>query len=276
MSAAFSPRAELVSFASGGLALRGYLYRPIGGGRRPAMIFNHGSERAQDRREHLAEFYSANGLVLFLPHRRGHGASPGTYEIGDMRTRLLANLAHRTASQRPGLAAPAGVPSPSQHGGESREQLIAEVVRIHERALRDTIAAAVWLQRQGFVDRAHTFMSGASHGGIQALLAAEADVGMRAYVAFAPGAMGWKGNPELHERLAAAVAQARAPIMLAQAANDFDLGPTELLGAQLRRKGGRNCTVLYPAYGATREDGHGGFACQGSDMWGADVLRFLH
>jgi pimeloyl-ACP methyl ester carboxylesterase len=118
-------------------------------------------------------------------------------------------------------------------------------------------------------------MSGVSHGGIQTLLAAEAGGGMRAYVPFAPAAIGWSGNPELHERLRRAVRRAGAPIFLLQAENDHSLGPSEVLGAELRRKGGRNRARVYPAYGESPETGHGEFACRGTDAWGADVRAFL-
>ena len=73
-------------------------------------------------------------------------------------------------------------------------------------------------------------MSGVSHGGVQTLLAAEADAGAQAYVPFAPAAMAWEGNPELHERLVQAVRGAQAPIFLVQAANDYSLGPSTVLG----------------------------------------------
>ena len=36
--------AELVSFPSGDLTLRGFLYRPTGPGPFPAIVWNHGSE----------------------------------------------------------------------------------------------------------------------------------------------------------------------------------------------------------------------------------------
>ena len=118
-------------------------------------------------------------------------------------------------------------------------------------------------------------MSGVSHGAIQTLLAAESDAGMGAYVPFAPAAIAWEGNPELHARLLRAVRQAAAPVFLVQAANDHSLGPSEVLGAELQRMGARNRAAVYPPYGRTTDDGHGAFACRGMAVWGEDVRAFL-
>ena len=51
----------------------------------------------------------------------------------------------------------------------------------------------------------------------------------------------------------------------------------ELLGNELKRKGGLNRAKLYGAFGNPTEpkDGHGGFAVRGSDVWGTDVLAFV-
>ena len=244
---------QLVSFPCAGAQLRGYLYLPEGEGPFAAMVFNHGSERDQDPRATLAGFYVERGLAFFAPHRRGHGDSPGEYAIGSMREELIARGAQ----------------------GSSREQLIARVIALHEEALRDTRAALRWLELHPAVNANRIFMSGASHGAVQALLAAEADLGARAYVAFAPAAAGWPGNPELHERLLRAVRGASRPIMLAQARNDFSLGPSEVLGTELNHKGAGSLARLYPAYGPTPEHGHAAFACEAVGVWGGDVAAFL-
>lgn len=261
-----SSPAQLVSFPSGELRLRGYLHLPVGtGAPAGAMIWNHGSEQAQVLRTTLARFYTARGLVFFVPHRRGHGESPGQNPLVQMRAKLREGLQVRRARAEANEA----------DAGPARDELMRQVIDIHEGCLEDTIAAVRWLERQPFVDPLRLFMSGSSHGGIQTLLAAEADVGMRAYVAFAPGAVGWHGNPELHERLLRAVRAARAPILIVQAQNDFDLGPSRVLGEALRRKGGSNMSRLYPPYGSSRDDGHGAFACEGTDIWGEGVDAFL-
>jgi len=200
-----------------------------------AVVWNHGSERDPEPRPELAAFYLAAGYALFLPHRRGHGLSAGEYPIDALRGRT-----------------PVG----------------AALIDLHERYLADTLAAVEWLARQPWAES--VAISGVSHGAIQSILAAS-----RPCVAFAPAAMAWQHVPELHAWLLAAVERASAPIFLAQARNDYDLGPAEVLGAALERKGAPNEVRVYPAYGDTAQAGHAGFACLGTDIWGADVLRFL-
>jgi dienelactone hydrolase len=238
----------LVAFPGGEDTLWGYLHTPEGDGPFPAIVWNHGSERSPGPRDELGAFYTAAGYVLFVPHRRGHGRSPGDH---------FADALRRDAA------------------GQTRGRAIRSLIELHERHLRDTLAAAGWLARERFVDPGRMAMSGVSHGGIQTLLAAEAGGGMRAYVPFAPAAIGWPGNPELHDRLRRAVRRAEAPIFLLQAENDHSLGPSDVLGAELRRKGGRNRARVYPAYGESHETGHGEFACRGTDVWGTDVRAFL-
>ena len=90
--------------------------------------------------------------------------------------------------------------------------------------------------------------------------------------------MSWRGNPLLRERLLQAVKNTKAPVFLLQATNDYNLGPSELLGGELKRKGAPNRAKIYPAFGDPNkhEDGHGGFAVRGSEVWGADVLEFVN
>lgn len=248
------PAPQLVSFDSGSTTLRGFLHRPSGPGPFPAVIWNHGSERLPGAADELGRFYTSAGYVCFVPHRHGHGRSPGDYPIAALRARAQAEAN--------------GVPG----GGR---QAIHWVIELHERYLEDTIAAVRWLERQSFVDACRIAMSGVSHGGAQTLLAAEAGAGARAFVPFAPAAMAWKGNPELHDRLLRAVRAAREPIFLIQAANDYDLGPSEILGAALARKGEPNRSRVYPPYGDGPQAGHGDFACHGTGVWGDDVRAFL-
>jgi len=236
--------ARLVSFPSGGRTLRGYLSVPDGTGPHPAVVWNHGSEQYPGSFDELAGFYAGAGYVFFVPHRRGHGHSAGEYAFG--------------------------TPPPGP-----RAQAVAAITGLLEQALEDTLAAVEWLRRQSFVDAGRMAMSGVSHGGIHALLAAEAGAAMRGYVPFAPAATAWRGNPELQDRLVRAVRTADAPILLVQAENDYSLGPSEVLGSELARKGRPNGARVYPTYGHDAASGHGAFAWRGMDVWGDHVRAFL-
>ena len=79
----------------------------------------------------------------------------------------------------------------------------------------------------------------------------------------------------VRDRLLRAVSQASAPMFLLQAENDYSLGPSDTLGAELQRKGGLNRSRVYPPYGSSTQSGHGGFALHGTEVWGADVCAFL-
>jgi len=237
-------QAELVSFEGPNGELHGFLFKPPGHGPFPAILWNHGSEKLPGWQPDLADFFTSKGFVFFLPHRAGQGRSPGTYVLDEVNSPRGAPDADRLA------------------------------VQVHERANRDVVAASVWLTKQPFVDASRVAMVGCSFGGIQTLLSAEKGLGFKAFVAFAPAAMSWANLP-LRERLKGAVSNAKAPVFILQAANDFSTEPTIVLGPEVVKNGG--VARLYPAFGASAKDGHWAFATvtAGTSVWGDDVLGFL-
>jgi carboxymethylenebutenolidase len=241
---------ELVSFTGGDLVLRGYLYKPQGAGPFPAIIWNHGSEKLPGQQPELARFYTKLGFVFFLPHRHGHGRSPGEY-IEDRIEKYRAIEKDLTSLRK-------------------------YVVRLHEEYNWDVVAAVEWLKRRPFVDQQNLVMSGCSYGGIQTLLTAEKGLGLRAFVPFAPASKSWI-NTELRQRLTETVRNSKAPLFLIQAQNDFSLGPSEVLGPLIKRIDARNQARIYPHYGTTPQEGHWAFATKegGIVIWGPDVLAFF-
>jgi hypothetical protein len=160
------PQAALVAFPAGPLTLHGYLYRPSGEGPFPAVVYNHGSERWPGNKRDEAMFYVPRGFVLFVPHRRGQGASSDAGEyIGD---------------------------HASDHA-----RVVGELVA----QTGDVLAAIEYVGALPFVDRAHVAVAGCWFGGIVSLLAAERGEGIDAAVDFAGGAMSWARSPELQERM---------------------------------------------------------------------------
>jgi len=227
------------------MTLHGFLYKPAGKGPFPAMLWNHGSEAKPGSRPDLGEFYTNQGFVFFVPHRHGHGrsAEAGPYH---------ADLQRECKSQDC-------------------------VIQLHELYNRDVVAAVEWLKDQLFVDKQKIAMSGVSFGGIQTLLTAEKGLGIRGFVAFAPAAMSWNSFPDLRARLLRAEEKAERPIFLIQAEGDYNTGPYETLGTYLLKKGGMNRAKLYPKFGTTNQEAHGGFATRalGIKVWQEDVLSFL-
>jgi cephalosporin-C deacetylase-like acetyl esterase len=245
--------AQLVAFpAMDGVVLHGFLYVPPGTGPSPAVIWNHGSERLPGWQPGLAAFYTQNGFAFFIPHRRGHGKSSdaGPYIIDEQPTKLAVVV----------------------DGAEAGNKVIA----LHERAALDVEAAVTWLRARPEIDPGRIVMSGVSYGGIQTLLAAEKGLGVRAFAAFAPGAMSWRWVTGLDARLQQAAARAQGPVLIGQAQNDFNLAPSQVLGPVLERAGKGRATV-FPAFGHSEQEGHGAFACrpEGAAIWGPTVLGFF-
>ena len=72
-----------------------------------------------------------------------------------------------------------------------------------------------------------------------------------------------------------AVRRAAVPVMFVQAGNDYDLSPSYALAKELERLGKPYKLSIYPPYGVSIQDGHGGFCGRGTAVWGPDVLSFL-
>jgi dienelactone hydrolase len=242
--ASAQPKPEEVTFPSGKLQLHGFLWKPEGKGPFPAVLWNHGSEKLPGWRPELGRFYVEHNYVLFIPHRRGQGRSPGDY-IQD----LVAQAPAQDRARR--------------------------MVQLQEAEVDDVVAALNYLKSQTFVDPGRIAISGCSFGGIQTLLTGERDLGVRALVPFAPGAMSWERSPPLQERLKESVDRAKAPIFMLQAENDFSIAPSHELSKQAKKKNADFQSKIYPAFGNGPEDGHGKFCATATDVWGKDVLAFL-
>lgn len=237
-------QAEEVVFANGRRELHGFLWKPEGMGPFPAIVWNHGSEKLPGSEPVLAKFYTGHSYVFFVPHRRGQGRSPGDY-IQD----LVGQAPPRERARR--------------------------MVELQEVEVDDVVAGLNFLRSQRFVDPGRIAISGCSYGGIQTLLAGERNLGVRALVPFAPGAMSWEQNVPLQDLLIRAVELAKAPVFLIQAENDYNLAPSRVLSKEASKKKKDFQSKIYPAFGKTHQDGHWGFCSSATEVWGNDVLAFL-
>jgi len=245
--------AETVTFPSGEITLHGVLYKPEGTGPFPAVIYNHGSAPGMMSKEAFAALgpvFASHGWVFLGPYRRGQGlsASAGPY-IGDQ------------------------IAAAEKAGGVSAAA--ATMVRLLETDhLDDQLAALSWLRKQNFVQPNRIAVAGNSFGGIETVLGVERG-GYCAGIDSAGGAQSWARAPELQSLMTRAVRNAKAPIFFFQAANDFDLSPSNTLSAEMNKVGKTYKLKIYPSYGDSPRDGHS-FGYFGSDVWAEDVFGFLN
>lgn len=230
-----------MTFPSGEIKLHGFLYKPAGDGPFPAVLYNHGSEREPGAKPAIGNFFADKGYLLFMPHRRGHGLSPADRQVDAL-----------------------------YHQGSKG------IVALHEIHIEDTAAAARYLRGRSDVESDRVAVAGCSYGGIQTVLAAEKGIGLKTAIAFAPAAISWAGSNSLQARLKRAVRQAVMPILFLQAENDYNLAPTSVLAKEMEDSGKPHKRVIFPPYGKTREDGHGGFCVRGARVWGDEALAFLN
>lgn len=236
---------QQVSFPSGKLKLEGFLYKPEGNGPFPAVLYNHGSERKPGWQPDLGNLFSKKGYVFFLPHRRGHGRSP--------------NDAHVDSLYKEG---------------------VRSVVALQDIHLEDQLAALSFLKQLSYVDPNRIAVAGCSYGGIQTVLAAEANaeqkLGLRSALNFAGAAITWRLSSGLRDRLIKAVRKSTIPMLFAQSENDYDLTPSRTLAGELEKLGKPHKLAIFPPFGeAPDKGGHAGFCYRAGAVWGEEVFTFL-
>ena len=179
-----------------------------------------------------------------MPHRRSHGRSPRDSQVDSLYNSGTNGL-----------------------------------VALQEIHLQDQLAALEYLKRLPAVDPDRIAVAGCSFGGIQTVLALEAGADgkavFRAAVDFAGGAQTWRYSVPLQQKMIGAVRKATVPVMFVQAENDYDLSPSYALAKELGKLGKLHQLAVYPPFGTTVQDGHGGFCGRGVKVWGPDVLSFL-
>lgn len=217
---------------------------PEGPGPHPAVVVNHGSGLEQDSKPGPAGVLTGAGYLVFVPYRRGYGGSPGPSRLDEV------------------TAAP-GEPS---YGGQVARRLFAES--------DDVLAALAFVRARPDVDARRTAVLGSSYGAINAILAAGRDPALRAAVAFAAAAMTWRHAPEVADLLLRHVEVGRCPLLLLQAANDFDLTPSEALAARCAARGRPHVRHVFPPFGATAMEAHQVWV-HAPYLWAPVVLPFL-
>ena len=261
---ALVPRAEAPAFVQQDVRIRPHdasytlavsILRPQGPGPFGAIILNHGVPATAQAREaespalfvHTATAFAQRGYAVFMPMRRGFGATGGRF-------------AEDTGS----------CSDPDFHGGERA-------------AAADVLAAYEFARRLPYVDHSRIILAGQSAGGVASLYAAaQRPQGVAAVLAFAAGRGAdatHPGVPCAAERLAAVFdylgRSIRAPVLLHYAENDRSFGPatTELWFRRFKAGGAPAEYLLQPPFGS---DGHYVFSDRdGVRIWVPAVERFL-
>jgi carboxymethylenebutenolidase len=251
---------ETVVVPSGKLQLKGFLWKPNRPGPFPAVLFCHGSGGADaahtaglpitEAAEKLAPLFLKHGYAFLYLFRRGQGLSAD-------QGAFMQDILKREEAMK---------------GKEARQHL--QFVLTTTDHLDDVMAALSLLKTAPAIDAKRLAIVGHSFGGQLALLAAERDNTVRAAVTFAAAAGSWERSPELRERLRVAVDNARAPIMLIQAANDYSTAPSYALAEEMERLHKPHLLKIYPPVGRTADDGHN-LLYLAIPQWERDVFGFL-
>ncbi len=251
---------QVVEFPSGKLHLKAYLWKPVGPGPFPAVLFNHGSGGADadhtagmpitQAASVLAPFFVKHGYAFLYPFRRGHGPSAS-------QALFMQDVLRREEETK---------------GRDARQHL--QFILLTTDQLDDVIAALAFLKTVPGIDSHRIAVAGHSFGGQLTLLAAERDKALRAAVTFAAAAGSWERSPELRERLMNALHSTNAAIMLTHAENDFGTAAGRALGSELERLHKPYVLKIYPPVGLTSDDGHN-MLYENIPAWESDVFEFL-
>jgi dienelactone hydrolase len=247
-----TPNRQAVTINAGDHELRGILFRPQGDGPFPALIWNHGSEKAPGATrefESIASIFVPAGYVVFAPVRRGHGFSKGQY---------IVDVYRQTWKAR---------------GAEVANRLVVNLLETEQ--LDDQLAGLAYTKHLAFVDKNRIAVAGCSYGGIETLLGAERNVGYKAAISISPAGLSWDGNPFLQKRLLQSVRGISIPVLLLQPPKDVSLQPSRVLGAEAKRLGKLFTVKVYPNAGPEDERGHCFGGAKGDHVWADDAKAFL-
>jgi len=251
---------QVVEFPSGKVRLKAYLWKPVGPGPFPAVLFSHGSGgnkadltagmQITESADILAPFFVKHGYAFLYPFRRGHGPSAD-------QAPFMQDILRQEEKVR---------------GREARQHLQFKLLTTDH--LDDVMAALAFLKTVPGVDIHRIAVAGNSFGGQLTLLAAERDSTIRAAATFAAAAGSWEHSAEVRDLLFTTVRKTNAAIMLIHAENDYSTAAGRALAEELECLHKPYRLKIYPEVGLTSDDGHN-LLYENIPAWESDVFEFL-
>src|SRR5215470_19908134 len=251
---------QTVEFPCGTLHLKAYLWKPVGPGPFPAVLFSHGSGgnkadltagmQITESADILAPFFVKHGYAFLYPFRRGHGPSAD-------QAPFMQDILRQEEKVR---------------GREARQHLQFKLLTTDH--LDDVMAALAFLKTVPGVDIHRIAVAGNSFGGQLTLLAAERDSTIRAAATFAAAAGSWEHSAEVRDLLFTTVRKTNAAIMLIHAENDYSTADGRALAEELECLHKPYSLKIYPQVGLTSDDGHN-MLYENFPAWESDVFEFL-
>ncbi len=249
---------DTVSVQSGKLTLKGLLWRPVGHGPFPTIIFCHGSYRDTDKIyspvpqiSSLGPVFARHGFIYFGLFRRGVGLSSGQ---GVNSADLMDNAF-------------------KERGQEGRNEV--QIQQMLTDQLQDMVSGLNYLRGRKDVDMNQISIVGHSFGGSLTLLVAEHDPRLKAVIVFSGGGYSWNLSSALRARLIMAVKNISAPIMIIYDQNDYSITPGYALDSVLNKLNKPHILKIYPKFGETPQEGHN-LIFNSIATWESDVFKFLN
>jgi carboxymethylenebutenolidase len=235
--------------------LHALLWRPIGKGPFPAVLFNHGSYGRGDvltaeQANVLGTVFAKHGFVFLFLFRRGVGLSA---DQGPPEGELMNQAFSKDGSR-----------------GRNHTQLAL----LDGESMVEARAGLDFLRYRPDIDHGRIAIAGHSFGGSLSLLLAASEPVARAVLLFGSTARSWNRSPDLRARLLTAARTTGAPVLFIYAANDYSTAPGTVLAGERQKLGLPQRLRIYPSFGSTASEGHN-FLYSSTGTWESDVFAFL-
>ncbi len=242
-------RPQTVVVSSGSLKLRARLWQPKGKGPFPAVLFCPGSGMTP-RPETIGPVFARHGYIFLGLFRSGQGLSA---KEGWETSALVER--ERDAK-----------------GDDAANRL--QLRLLEKDQLDQQLSALELLRSMKSVDSRRVALVGHSFGGMLAMMNGERDHSIRAIVNFGGGARSWPRSSYLRERVTQAAKQITSPVFFIQAANDYSIAPSDILDAELAKRGIPHQIKIFPPFGKNASEGHN-IVYLAVSSWEQEVFEFL-